>query len=514
MGKKVPICYFCIMRNALFFVVVMASFSVKGQFETNVNATGKHKYLMGQPKQTKAQIKARKQQLETYKRYMDIRQMYKFSYDSTKVIYIDSIYNQKQYPISYKTDSIWSGLPEEMRYDFKPTPDSLWVSQKILASGNLPPEARRYLANPPRIPSVVQVKAQIQDYKNAMKFRKEFEAAYDSGKVVYLDSIYSQRGIDVSYRGASKRWKRLPDNLRYPYAVPDSLIVSERILYSGQFPPEVVYYITNPPPNPKTMLLDRVDSTAYGEGKFEELMTAYAGGKAGELPAQEELSLASAFGQPTNPNMLSPDQAQEMMTVTDPEEFAKQQIENQLMKKKFSSLPDQRHPEEGTKRNSLEDAPFKNRIYLGGALNIESTDPFVMDFGLQLGYWINKKWLAGVGITMREQFGNSSSQNSDSWGNSLFARYNLPKGFFAYCELQRQIEESLFKKEADVLIPAEWEEAYLLGVGKEFKVGFVRMSLSVLYDFNWRYNDVYSGPFTTRVGFQLTRVPKVGEKNL
>ncbi|MCP4457093.1 MAG: hypothetical protein GY816_03550 [Cytophagales bacterium] len=478
------------------------------QFKTNVTATGKHKYLMGQPKRTKAQIVARKQQLETYRNYMDIKEQYAFSYDSAKVIYIDSIYTQKKYPITYKTDSIWSGVPVAMRYDFKPTPDSLWISQKLLASGDLPPESTRYLANPPNRPSVGQVKAQIQDYKNALKYRKNFEAAYDSGKVVYLDSIYTSRGTNTKYKGTSGHWKTLPDEMRYPYAKTDSLIVTERILNSGVFPPEAVYYLTNPPPNPKTMLLDRVDSTAYGEEKLKELMSAYSD----DLPDQGEFSLVSAFGNPSNPNMLSPDEAQEMMTMTDPEEFAKQQAENRLLKKKFSSMPDQRNPDAGVKRNSLEDAPFKNRIYVGGQLNLESTDPMIIDFGLQLGYWINKNWLAGVGMTMREQFGNKPNLKGDSWGNSLFTRYNLPIGFFAYSELQRSIKESLFKKEVDVLIPSEWEEAYLAGIGKEFKVGFVNMTLNVLYDFNWRYNDIYSSPVTTRIGIQFSKKPKVGEK--
>jgi hypothetical protein len=90
----------------------------------------------------------------------------------------------------------------------------------------------------------------------------------------------------------------------------------------------------------------------------------------------------------------------------------------------------------------------------------------------------------------------------------LFTRYNLPAGLFAYSELQRQIKKSLFKKEADVLIAPEWEEAYLAGIGKEFKVGFVRMSLMVLYDFNWRYNSIYSSPITTRLGFQLSGQPR------
>lgn len=477
------------------------------QFKTNVTATGKHKYIMEQPKRTQAQIKARKQQLETYRDYLTIKEQYRSAYDSTKSIYLDAIYMQKKYPTTYKTDSIWSGLPEEMRYAYKAVPDSLLVAQKVLSSGILPPKSRRYLANPPQIPSVNQVKAQIEDYKNYMNLRKKFEAAYDSGKIVYMDSIYLSKRTDLKYSGVSKHWRQLPKELRYPYDKTDSLSVTKRILDSGIFHPEAVYYLQNPPPDPKTMLLDRVDSFAYGEEKMQELMAAYAG----DLPDQGDPSLFGAFGNHPDPNMLSPNEIQEIITMTDPEEFAKQQIKNQLLKKKFSSMPDQRNLEGGVKKNSLENAPFKKRIYVGGVLNIESTDPFVMDIGLQVGYWINKNWLAGVGMTMREQFGNATSLKGDSWGNSFFTRYNLLVGFFAYSELQHQIEGSLFKKEADVLISPEWEKAYLMGIGKEFKLGIVQMSLSILYDFNWRYNDIYSRSITTRVGVLLTKKPKAGK---
>ena len=499
------------MKKVLFIFAILTGFLASAQFKTNVTATGKHKYMMGEPKRTKAQIKARKQQLETYKRYMDIKEMYKYSYDSAKVIYVDSIYQQKKYPIKYKTDSIWSSLPGTMRYNFKPTPDSLFVSQKVLASGNLPPEAAKYLANPPNKPSVGQVKAQIEDYKNYQKVQAKYESRYDSVKVDYIDSIYLKQRINVQYRGEAKRWKQLPNNLVYPFQLQDSLTVSKRVLNSGEFNESEIYYLSYPPPNPKTMLLDRVDSTAYSEGRLKELMSVFAG----DLPTAQNPSLSSSFGDSSNPNMLSQDQAQQQMILSDPKELAKQQAKDRLMKKKFSSMPDQRNPEEGTKRSSLEDAPAKSRIYVGGMLSIESTDPFIIDFTLQVGYWLNKNWLAGVGIGIREKFGNDASAIAgDSWGNSLFTRYNLPKNFFAYSEFQRQINQSLLNKKqnSEIQVKPEWQEAYLLGVGRDFNLGFVNMMLILLYDFNWRNNDLYSQPFNTRIGFQLTKKPQVGEK--
>jgi hypothetical protein len=63
-----------------------------------------------------------------------------------------------------------------------------------------------------------------------------------------------------------------------------------------------------------------------------------------------------------------------------------------------------------------------------------------------LGCWINKKWLGGAGITLREQFTAEDSTvtvSGDGHGYSLFTRYYIPKGFFAWAESEWQIDRSL-----------------------------------------------------------------------
>jgi hypothetical protein len=472
------------------------------QFKTSVNATGKHKSVMGQPRQTQSQIKARKQQLENYRTYLEIKAQYNHAFDSAKTVYLDSIYVQRKYPATYKNDEKWTALPDSMRYPFRPTPDSVWVSQQVLASGNFPPEAARYLTNPPRKPSVAQVKAQIQDYRNYLEIRKLYEEKYDSAKGVYLDSIYTEKQVDRSYKRGGD-WSRVPAHLQYPYGEPDSLTVSRRVLASGDFPPEAAYYLTNPPPNPREMLLDKMDTSAYGKKQMDAFGQQLAGDAMGN-------DAGNPFGQgANNPNMLSQAQAQAQMALTDPEAFAKQQAQNRLMKKKYSAMPDQRNPDEGTKRNSLEKTPMRNRIYLGGNLSLMSTDPLIMDFNIQVGYWLNRKWLAGVGLSMREQFsGEPTSIAGDSWGHNYFMRYNLPKEFYAWGELQRQVNRSLFGEEKDLLQPVQWQQAYLLGVGREFRAGFARLNMTLLYDFNWRNNDLYPSPFNVRLGVNITGKPK------
>jgi hypothetical protein len=499
---------FAAVKFILLTLFIVFSLPTKGQFTTDVNATGKHKYLMGQPKRTKAQIKARKEQMENYARYMEIQAQYKKSYDSTKVIYLDSIYVFRKYALTYKTDSLWSALPDSMVYNFQPTPDSLFVSQKVLAGGNLPPEAMRYLSNPPRKPSVSQLKASIEDYKNYTKIKSQYEREYDSTKVLYLDSIYISQNMNRVYRD-DERWSSLPENLRYPYAKEDSVIVGNKTLNNGHFPPEAARYLANPPPDPKTMILDKMDSTAYSP----EAMEGFAAMYAPELPGSQPPDTMSAFGGNTlNPNMLQGAQILLQLAKSDPEEVAEQQAKDQVMKKKYSTLPDQRKPEEGTKRNSLENASLASRIYFGGNLSITSTDPFIMDFGLQLGFWIKAKWLAGIGGTFREQFnGTTTLVTGDSWGHSIFTRYDLPKGFFAYAEYERKINESLFNKPKVEVSAPQWQEAFLAGAGKEFKAGPVRMQFMLLYDFTWRTNDMYTRPFVTKMGFQISKKPRIGK---
>ncbi len=501
------------MKACITISLILLSLCSQAQFKTNVTATGKHKYWLGQPKRTKAQIIARKQQLESYRAYLKIKQEFDHKFDSTKVTYLDSIYVQKEYDLTFKTDSIWSGLPDSLVHDFKKTPDSLWCAQKIIASGDLPPEAVRMLTNPPRMPSAAQLKAQIRDYKEAMQIRKKYNEAYRHGKNYYLDSIYMQRNVSFELK-KDMDWTGLPDSIAYNYRKADSLWVGQKVLNNGDFPPEAVHYLTNPPPNPKEVLLDQIDSTKY-QYTPEDLET-FAGMMSGDIPLGEQASPdpVTAFGGgPQNPNAMGDAVMMAQMAMTDPDEFAEQQVRERLLKNKFTELPDRRKPEEGTKRNSLEKASLRDRIYFGGNLNVTSTDPFIVDFGLQLGYWIKVKWLAGVGFTFREQFDQRNTLlTGDSWGRSVFSRYDLPKDFFAYTELEQKINESLFSKpkQDEGLTQPEWQQAWLAGLGKEFNIRFLRMQIMLLYDFTWRTNDMYSRPFVTKLGFQFTRKPRIG----
>lgn len=210
-----------------------------------------------------------------------------------------------------------------------------------------------------------------------------------------------------------------------------------------------------------------------------------------------------------NPNLIKPEQAQELFQKIDPEKFQEIQQNIKGLKEKYSSLPDTRFPEEGVKRNSLQDLPFLKRINVSGNFNVQSTDPFILDSNLQLGYWINKKWLSGVGLIIRENFGKRDSLSiltGDSHGFSVYSRYDIGKGFFGWGEMDHQINKSLFPNEESRV--TLWEKAYLLGIGREFKIGKVRMSSTILYDFNYKKNNLNVRPLVLKVGIQFTEKPE------
>lgn len=65
------------MKSIITLLLLLLCLVGSAQFKTDFKATGKHKYLLGEPKRTKAQIKARREQVENYSKFKDIREEYK-----------------------------------------------------------------------------------------------------------------------------------------------------------------------------------------------------------------------------------------------------------------------------------------------------------------------------------------------------------------------------------------------------------------------------------------------------
>lgn len=346
-----------------------------------------------------------------------------------------------------------------------------------------------------------QRKEQTEKLQQQVKARKLYRQRYDSIKQNYIpkDSV----GVD---------------SLKLQvFTSEDSLAISKAILDETGFPPEYRELIINPVPPLPDINTVNADSLALAEAsrvledEARKFMPSELGATEDPLSQFKDPAAGlSTFKKPTkpNPNLVKPDQARELFKKIDPEQFQDAQADIQKLKKKYSKLPDTRYPEEGTKRNSLENVTFKKRLYFGGNLSLQSTDPIIINTNLQLGYWINKKWLGGISIILREQFSSdsTSSLTGDGYGYSLFTRYEIPKGFFAWGEVERQINKSIFNAESSV--SAKWDSAMLLGVGREFRIGIVQMMSLILYDFNYQSNNLNARPLVFRLGVRFSEKPE------
>jgi hypothetical protein len=347
-------------------------------------------------------------------------------------------------------------------------------------------------------------KQQADRIAQQIKAREEYKRQYDSLKVTYSDTLQQ-------------------DSIETPeFTERDSLAIAEALLSPAdlnQYKELLAELPEEIPDNAdslalakaKTILEDHAKSylpselNQSGDPLKELPFNPFEGGVPDLSDGVPEIKKPSK----PNPNLVKPDQARELFKKIDPKQFEDMQNDIKGLKEKYSELPDTRFPEEGVKRNSLEDVPFKKRINLGGNFSVLSTDPFILDTNLQLGYWINKKWMSGLGFILRENFGKQDSLSvltGDSHGFSLYTRYDIAKGFFGWVEMDQQINQSFFQKE-ETVIPV-WEKAYLLGIGREFKIGPIRMSTMILYDFNYLNNNLNARPLVYKMGIQFSKKPE------
>ncbi|MEQ9404166.1 MAG: hypothetical protein RIM99_11300 [Cyclobacteriaceae bacterium] len=370
------------------------------------------------------------------------------------------------------------------------------------------------------------------------------EKAYNTAKAARAESLAQKKLIKriKDQKKAVKKYKEQfakmkkkelktleIDSLEVPaFTKKDSVALAEKVLTESNFPEKYKDFVRNPMPL-DSMVVSSIESSTFDvekilESKASNLLPEELsnGGTTNPLEGITKNPLEDSQGgtpdlngvsvrKPSkpNPNLVKPEAARDLFKKIDPKQFEKIQADITKLKKKYSTMPDTRFPEEGRKRNSLEDLPLKKRIFVGGNVNAASTDPFILDSNIQVGYWINKKWLAGTGFILREQFNNrdSISLTGDAHGYSFFMRYDIKKGFYAWGESQRQINKSLLHNSAETNKPIKWQDAHLLGIGREFKLGFVQMTSLMMYDFNYQSNELNARPLVFRLGVQFTKKP-------
>lgn len=340
-----------------------------------------------------------------------------------------------------------------------------------------------------------QRKAQADRLKEHIKARQKYAQVYDSLKATQ-----------------EKEFSRLKGNYE------DSLLLSEKVLSDVNFPPEYKRYILLPEEYKKYVKEDLSGKgLKHGQGYAEEQARSILPEELNQSDLSNSLN-AAPLDQNTNtvlnktkklnPNIISPETAQTLFKKVDLHQFQNAKTTIQNLKKEYATLPDTRYPSEATKRNSLEKASFDTRIFYGGSINLRSTDPVILDIQLQLGYWINKNWLAGVSGILREQLNekDSSLLTGDAHGYSFFTRYNIGKGFFTWLEVERQLNKSIFPQNELNSNPT-WQQTCLFGLGREYQIGPVQMMSMILYDLNYKKNNLYARPIVFKIGFRLSKNP-------
>ena len=92
-----------------------------------------------------------------------------------------------------------------------------------------------------------------------------------------------------------------------------------------------------------------------------------------------------------------------------------------------------------------------------------------------------------------------------SHGYSFFASHTLFRNIFAYGEYAALRNNSLINPELGS--PAKWQYEIMLGVGREFHLWkFMDMTVTVLYDFNYRNNDLHPLPVIVKIGYQFRKL--------
>jgi hypothetical protein len=194
-----------------------------------------------------------------------------------------------------------------------------------------------------------------------------------------------------------------------------------------------------------------------------------------------------------------------------------QQIQNQLadVSSPINKWKDKLNDIGGMKNNSLPDfhpntertQPFKKRIEFGTDLQFGKSVNFLpatSDIGFKVGYKLNQKSSAGIGLNYKMGFGNG-------WNNIRFTNQGL--GFRTY--LKWKLKKGLdiqgggewnymlqFKKIEQLKNYNAWQQSALLGLCKNYSISKkVKGNISILYDFLYSNHLPNTQPLVFRVGY-------------
>lgn len=178
----------------------------------------------------------------------------------------------------------------------------------------------------------------------------------------------------------------------------------------------------------------------------------------------------------------------------------------QSLKKKYSKVLDSNDLSTATKRNSLKDKSFGERLIFGGTFQIHIDQNSAIDLNPELSYNINKDFSIGLGGTYQvnantEEFFRNLKERQVV-GYRAFIEHKLFKSFFFHGEFEG-LNGKVDQATAD---SPQWHNSFLAGLERRFKVKRnLEGQFSVLYNFSHSSNPLYDSPWTIRFGFNFLK---------
>lgn len=167
--------------------------------------------------------------------------------------------------------------------------------------------------------------------------------------------------------------------------------------------------------------------------------------------------------------------------------------------------------------NEMKRKPFRQRLVPGITLHFFQTDnKKLFDVGLQGGYKLNNRFVAGLGGIYRVAVSKNYNyyvSNYGMYGGRLFTEITLAKGFMAHADFEYLSLSSRYYPGIEALKANVLQSNF--GLGKSFQIS-KRIRGSALGLYRVEYSGTLPGQpkFTMRVGFELTPKKKRHQKKV
>jgi len=175
--------------------------------------------------------------------------------------------------------------------------------------------------------------------------------------------------------------------------------------------------------------------------------------------------------------------------------------------KKLNSNVEQYKDGKIKRENEMKDKPFYERVVLGVTLQVYNKEVFIVDWGIQVGYKLSNRIMAGAGGIYRMNASDKYDTYVSSagiYGYRLFGDVNIKKGFYAHGELESLTVRGFVHPNTQIEIPLQSAYSAYVGIGKRYDISKkVRGSAIILYRAEFVGNVPSMNKINLRIGFDL-----------